>query len=77
MLKKVKAWLLEERSAVGNLSTEGMILIIGVLAAIGLGYLVTTTLQDSGKSMMEKITKSSKEGKFDPNGEAWKTKTTD
>ena len=65
LIQAAKQWVKEERSAKGT-SEEGMLTLGGVIAAFGLGWLISHYLKPTGTNIMSTMQDTADTG-IDPN----------
>ena len=64
-LKSIKKWLKEERS-VAEVSSVTMLILFGIIVAIGIGWLAAKYIRQSGVQIMQNLTDTASQG-VDPN----------
>lgn len=64
-LKSIKKWLKEERS-VAEVSSVTMLILFGIIVAIGIGWLAAKHIRQSGVQIMQNLTDTASQG-IDPN----------
>lgn len=65
VLRGIKRWLKEERSA-AEISGATMLMLFAIIGAIGIGWLVVKHLRQSGVSILGNLTDTASQG-VDPN----------
>jgi predicted PurR-regulated permease PerM len=65
VLKWAKNWLKEERSA-AEVSSTTMLMLFGIIVAIGLGWLVAKYVKQGGTQVLQNMTDTASQG-VDPN----------
>lgn len=64
-LKSIKKWLKEERS-VAEVSSVTMLILFGIIVAIGIGWLAAKYIRQSGVQILQNLTNTAEQG-IDPN----------
>lgn len=61
VLRGIKRWLKEERSA-AEISGATMLMLFAIIGAIGIGWLVVKHLRDSGGNILSNLTETANQG---------------